>query len=137
MSKMKKIMVVLVLVLGFFAAQQTQAATVDDIVRKLGRGVTNTALGALEIPIKIWDVNKSEGGIAAVTYGVFKGVAFCIGRELAGVAEVVTFPLPLPGCPSNPEGTGWGYGPIMTPEWIIDPIHDPYGTVYDETQVSI
>ncbi len=137
MLNLKKILLILVLIVGFFAAQQSEAATIDDMVRKLGRGVCNTALGALEIPVKIWQTNREDGGLAAVTYGVFKGIVFFIGRELVGVTEIVTFPLPLPGCPKNKEGTGWGYGPIMYPEFIIDPSTDPFSTVFPETEVVI
>ena len=48
--------------------------------RKLGRGITNVALGALEIPMRIYDVNEEDGGFAAVTYGVLKGISFKIRR---------------------------------------------------------
>lgn len=104
----------------------------DNPARKLGRGVANVALGALEIPVKISDVNKEDGGIAAVTYGVFLGVSYCIAREFVGVFEVVTFPFPMPGGDVKLDGNGWGYGPIMEPEFILDKEHNPFKMIYQD-----
>ncbi|NQU11000.1 exosortase system-associated protein, TIGR04073 family, partial [bacterium] len=50
---------------------------------------------------------RSEHGGAGLTYGVPKGFVRWVGRELVGVWEIVTFPLPLPK----------GYQPVMQPEW--------------------
>ena len=44
-----------------------------------------------------------------------------IKREIVGVIEIATFFVPLPGCRPDPYEAGWGYGPIMRPEWIITP----------------
>ena len=104
-----------------------------DPLRKLGRGITNAGLGVLEIPIRIYDVNYEEGGIAAWTYGTFKGIGYFVARECVGVVEIVTFPMPLPGTPDDPHDTGWGTGPIMEPEWIIDTEHDAYNVVYQKS----
>ncbi len=104
-----------------------------DPIRKFGRGISNAAFGALEIPITVYDVNFDEGGIAAVTYGTFKGIARFIAREFVGVTEIVTFPMPLPGCPDDPRDAGWGTGPIMNPEWVVDTEHNAYNVVYQKT----
>lgn len=102
-------------------------------LRKLGRGMTNVAFGALEIPIKIYDVNQADGGLAAISYGTLQGAAFCIVREVVGVIEVVTFPMPLPDCPDNSLDMGWGYGVILEPEFVVDQEHNLFNIVYQDT----
>lgn len=63
---------------------------------KLGRGVVNTTLGVLEIPKqsvkRAIDTKTSYGYIS----GGFLGIGYFVLRELAGVYEIVTFPVPLP-----------------------------------------
>ncbi len=103
-----------------------------DPFRKLGRGVVNVAFGALEIPMKVYDVNKDEGGLAGCTYGLFKGIGYCIAREVIGVIEIVTFPMPLPGATDSKRDAGWGYGPFIEPEWVVGPDHDIYNIIYQD-----
>ncbi len=105
-------------------------------LRKLGRGICNVALGVLEVPVKIYDVNQEEGGLAAVTYGALLGLSYCVAREVVGVTEVITFFVPLPGCKEDPREEGWGYGAIMRPEWVIDERHDIYNIVYQDLPVD-
>ena len=100
------------------------------ITRKLGRGITNVAFGALELPLKMYEVNFEEGGFAACTYGVLYGLYFVIKREIVGVVDIVTFFCPLPGCRQDPNEAGWGYGPLMRPEWIVTPDRDRYNIIY-------
>jgi putative exosortase-associated protein (TIGR04073 family) len=102
------------------------------IARKLGRGIANLGLGALEVPMKIYDVNEEEGGFAAVTYGVLKGVCYFIAREVIGLVEVLTFPVPLPGATVDTHEEGWGYGPLMKPEFVLDKEHDFYNVVFQD-----
>ena len=104
-----------------------------DPIRKLGRGISNAAFGVLEIPIRAYDVNYEEGGIASVTYGALKGVAYFVAREFVGVTEIITFPVPLPGTPDDIHDAGWGTGPIMMPEWIVDTDHNAYNIVYQKS----
>jgi len=104
----------------------------DNPARKLGRGIANTAMGILEVPIKISDVNKEDGGIAAVTYGTCLGLAHFVAREVVGVFEIVTFPFPMPGGDVELDGNGWGYGPIMTPEFIVDEDHNLLKVVHQD-----
>ena len=101
-------------------------------VEKLSRGIANAAFGPLEILMKGWDVTQELGGIAGITYGPLKGVAYCIAREVVGVVDIVTFPFPLPGCPDDPEGFGAGYGPIMRPAWVVDIEHNAFDFVFDD-----
>ena len=104
----------------------------DNPARKMGRGITNVALGVLELPIKIADVNNEDGGIAAVTYGTILGLSHFIAREFVGVFELVTFPFSLPGGDVELDGNGWGYGPIMTPEFIVDENHNLFKMVHQD-----
>ena len=102
------------------AAAEDESAfstALQGITRKLGRGVTNVAFGALELPLKMYEVNFEEGG-------------FVVEREIVGVVDIATFLVPLPGCRQDPNEAGWGYGPIMRPEWIITPDKNYYNFVY-------
>ena len=112
----------------------TVAVNADDQgpMRKLGRGVANLALGACEVPLKVYDVNQTEGGVAAVTYGLFKGIAYFLAREGVGLAELLSFPVPLPGMNESPNEGGWGYAPMMYPEFIFDTEHNPYNIIYQD-----
>ena len=105
-------------------------------VEKLGRGIANCAFGPFELPMKWHDVTFEYGGIVGLTYGTLKGVCYVIAREVVGVVDIITFPVPLPGCPNEAEGFGWGYGPIMRPAWVIDPDHDWWNFVYDRNTMS-
>jgi len=98
--------------------------------RKLGRGISNVAFGALEIPLHIAEIHFEEGGIAASTFGVLKGCGYFVVRECVGVFEIITFPIPFPFSPNDPNGIGAGWGPIMTPEWIITPETNRYNVVF-------
>ena len=104
------------------------------ISRKLGRGISNVAFGVLEVPIRIYDVRFEEGGISAVTFGAINGVGYFIAREFVGLFEIITFPFPMPFTPNDHiNGAGWGYGPILSPEWIVTPETDLWNTVFNQT----
>jgi len=123
----------IVLTIVMFVSMNVQAG---NPARKLGRGICNVGLGPLEILMKGYDVNREEGGFAAVTYGIFLGIGYCVAREVIGVTEVVTFLMPLPGCKDDPREDGWGYGPIMRPEWVVDEQHDIYNIIYQDLPVD-
>lgn len=127
-----KAVLALLIVSGIFFTMDSQAG---NPLKKLGRGVCNVGFGGLEIPLVIYDVNQEEGGLAALTYGSFMGIGMTLARMSVGVVEIITFPFPLPGCADDPRDTGWGYGPIMRPEWIIDPNHNAYNIFYQDTAV--
>lgn len=134
----KQMVLAALFMVSVFSAAPASADTVDNITKKLGRGVANVGFGPLEILIRPWDVNNESGGIAALTYGVFKGVVCVVVRECVGVAEIVTFPFPLPNCPEDPMDAGWGYGPILPPswpEWVVDIDHNAYNFFYDDQTV--
>ena len=71
---------------------QTEPGT--NKVRKLGRGIANMATGILEIPINIFQVDKNDGGFAALTYGTARGAwRFLIRSAFVGPWEITTFPM--------------------------------------------
>lgn len=98
--------------------------------RKLGRGIIGVGFGALELPIKVMEVNFEHGSLPAISWGILEGVGWVIAREVVGIIDVVTFYMPLPGCTFNKNIEGWGYGPIMEREWIITPETNAYGFFY-------
>ena len=112
------------------AQENITPSIVDQIVRKLGRGISNVAFGALEFPIVWHQVNFEEGGLAACTYGILRGVVAVLVREGVGIVEIVTFPFPLPGCSDMPNSPASGYGPIVEPEWIVTPAQNKYNFIY-------
>jgi putative exosortase-associated protein (TIGR04073 family) len=114
----------------------TLGVQAGDPFRKLGRGIINVGFGVCEIPMKVYDVNKEEGGLAAVSYGTLKGIGFFIAREVVGVVEIATFPMPLPGATDSPNDSGWGYGPWMQPEFVVGPDHDIYNIIYQDLPIN-
>ena len=78
-----------------------------DPIRHLGRGVSNVLTGVWEVPFNIYNVNKSDGDVAAVTYGLFRGIWRCCVREMVGVGEIITFP--------------FGWQPVIEPEFPFEP----------------
>lgn len=104
-------------------------------IEKLSRGIANVGFGPLEILMKGYDVTQDMGGIAGLTYGPLKGIAYTVAREVVGVTDIVTFPFPLPGCPDDPNDAGWGYGPIMRPAWVVDIEHNWGDFVYDSDMI--
>lgn len=102
------LLLVLVLLLPIRAmAEIDDAPKGHNALRKLGRGFANVLFGIVEVPNQVTKVTSEHGGGAGVTYGVGKGFVRWIGRELAGVYDIVTFPVPLPH----------GYKPVMRPEF--------------------
>ena len=75
-------------------------------VDKLGRGLANMVTGVLALPGSIAE-GAHENGASGAAVGLGKGIARTIARELVGVYEFVTFPLPAPR----------GYRPILDPPY--------------------
>ncbi len=131
----------LVLPVLLLVATLTPAMAVEELessgpITKLGRGVANIAFGPLELLKQPYDINQNMGAIPSLTYGVLRGVCYTVAREVVGVIDIVTFPMPLPGCTDDPEDYGWGYGPLMRPAWVMDIEHNPYGFFYEKTVVA-
>ncbi len=79
------------------------------VIRKLGRGLGNTAFGWLEIFNQPLRAMEESGSFAGMTTGVAKGAFYFVGRTVVGVLEIITFPLPNPTV---------GYEPIIEPEFV-------------------
>lgn len=105
-------------------------------MEKLGRGVINIAFGPLELIQQPMDVAQEKGNLAAISYGLFRGIGMTVARIVVGSIDVVTFLMPLPGCPDEPEDFGWGYGPMIRPAWVVDHEHNAYNFFYDDNALS-
>ena len=88
---------VILLALTAFARCDIQDPPSNDYgpTRKLGRGLSNFFLGAAEIPVTVCTVNTHEGNAAAAGYGVVRGVGRAVSRHVAGLFEIVLFPVPV------------------------------------------
>lgn len=107
---MRKVFVILMVsILTFSFIAPIFAA--DNISEKLGRGVTNVLTGVLEIPKQI-DVEWKASNNAAIGIftGLFKGVAYGIGRIVSGAYDIVTFPANIPK----------EYDSLVKPEFIFN-----------------
>jgi putative exosortase-associated protein (TIGR04073 family) len=78
--------------------------------KKLGRGLANTAFGWLEVPKGIEKVGDENNFIAALTWGTIYGAGNAVVRTLAGVYEIVTFPVPAPP----------NFEPLVKPDFPIN-----------------
>ena len=132
-----KSMVLIGLLMTFLCigTARAEGSLLNNMVEKLGRGVANVAFGPLELLMKPYDVNNEQGAIASLTYGVIKGVVYTVGREVTGAINIVTFPMPLPGCPEDPMDAGWGYGPMMRPAWVVDVQHNAFNFFYNDQTI--
>src|SRR5689334_17357829 len=74
-------------------------------VDKLGRGVAGITTGVLALPGTMMEETR-EDGASGIPIGFGKGLARTVARELVGVYELVTFPLPVPG----------DYRPVLRPD---------------------
>ena len=134
----KSFLVAAFVAVTFFGTISTVRAEEPGImlpVMKLGRGITNVAFGVFEIPMRWTEVNNDQGGLAGITYGTLKGVCYFVARVVVGAVDIVTFPIPLPGCPDYPEDAGWGYGPIMKPAWVVPVSSDWNNFVYSNEAI--
>lgn len=82
----------------------------DDAGTKLGRGLSNTAFGMFEMVNELGTQSDKHGPWIGVPAGIIRGAVFGLGRELAGVCEIITFPFP--------NGKR-GYEPLVLPESVF------------------
>jgi len=75
--------------------------------RKLGRGFAAMTCGVMELPGNMVKLTRERGPAYGFTLGVAQGLGMIVVRELVGVYEFVTFPIPAPP----------GYRPIIRPEF--------------------
>ncbi|MBV9008699.1 MAG: exosortase system-associated protein, TIGR04073 family [Verrucomicrobia bacterium] len=62
--------------------------------RKLGRGLSNFFLAPAEVPVTIATINTDEGNAAAAGYGVVRGLGRSGVRHIAGLVEILLWPVP-------------------------------------------
>lgn len=70
---------------------------VNGMATKAGRGLSNMALGWLEIPKQIYVTSKEDGAAKGALIGPFKGIGMTLVRTIVGVAEFTTFFVSSPG----------------------------------------
>jgi len=124
-----------VMVGGSFTAKAADDAWIMRPAEKLGRGITNVAFCFLELPMAWTEVSEDKGALAGLTYGTLRGVIYTVARIGVGVVDVVTFPFPLPNCPDDLDDVGWGYGPIMTPAWVVPVGKDWNNFIYSDEAI--
>ncbi len=76
------------------------------ITTKLGTGLSNLVLSPLEIPKNIINTTNEANLALGSTGGVAKGFLHMAGRFMAGIVDVMTFPLPTE--------------PLTTPQFVWD-----------------
>ncbi len=103
---LKKLVFLSLFVSAFLISQPCYA---QDAFTKLGRGVSNTLTGWVELPKNIYNTSAEDNAFAGLTLGTAKGVGMAIVRTGAGLYEVATFPFPI-----NPE-----YRPVLEPEYVF------------------
>ena len=82
---------------------------VEGSSRKLGRGISNVLTAPLELIRQPYLMSEERSsGLAGATEGLVKGIWWTLGRELAGVYDVVTFYAPIPK----------GFRSLIRPEYI-------------------
>jgi putative exosortase-associated protein (TIGR04073 family) len=90
----------------------------DTATEKAGRGLAAMTTGFLEVPGQMVAETRLHGAAYGVPFGFVEGLGGIVVRELVGVYEFVTAPIPAPA----------DYRPILQPEY-------PWG-YFDETRVA-
>lgn len=70
---------------------------VDGMSTKLARGVSNVALGWLELPKQVYLTFRDDGTAKGIFVGPLKGVGMTLVRTISGAGETATFFIPYPG----------------------------------------
>jgi putative exosortase-associated protein (TIGR04073 family) len=86
------------------------AASAQTWERKLARGLSGMVAGVLELPGNMVAGTQVRGPGEGLPFGLAKGLGMVVVRELVGVYEFVTTPLPAPE----------GFRPILRPEFPWD-----------------
>jgi len=103
--------ILLIGLIFLFVFNLAAPAYCDDALRKLGRGISNVLTFPFEIPEQARRVNDTDGPVAALTYGMLKGIVMSGIRAVTGVYEIATFPIPVPR----------DYRPILNdPEFLFE-----------------
>jgi putative exosortase-associated protein (TIGR04073 family) len=89
-------LVVMVMSTGVYADGLRTGFSVEGSRDKLVRGVLNIADSVVEVPGTMMRKSHKEGIVSGMTLGMVDGIFNTAKRALAGVWEVVTFPIPIP-----------------------------------------
>jgi putative exosortase-associated protein (TIGR04073 family) len=97
--------------MGLVAACLSRPATAraDTPLDKLGRGVAGMVGGVVELPGNMVEESRRRGP-EGLPLGFAKGLGMIVAREVAGVYEFVTAPIPVPH----------GYRPVLEPDYPWD-----------------
>jgi len=112
----RKIIVIALLCSAIFLTQQP-ACRADTVFRKFTRGLTNILTGPFELvrqPFVLHD-EYDYNVVAAFFGGIFTGVYATVVRELCGVYDLVTFPIPVPA----------EYRSLIDPPTVFDDYEKP------------
>ena len=60
---------------------------------KLGRGISNLIIAPTEFFTTVNQINQTEGNSAGAGYGVWKGAGRTAARQVAGLVEILNFPV--------------------------------------------
>lgn len=85
---------------------------------KLTSGFSNLLLGIVEVPKNIINTTNQTNVLFGITGGVMKGTIHALGRSIAGIVDIVSFPVPTkpitkPGYVWENFYTDTQYGPFM------------------------
>jgi putative exosortase-associated protein (TIGR04073 family) len=89
----------------------------DTVQLKLGSGVSNILLGLVEVPKNIISTSNQANVLLGITGGTVKGTAHALGRTLAGIVDVLSFPVPTKPI-TNP--------PFVWQNWYTDTTYGPF-----------
>jgi len=104
---MKQILKVLSIIV-IMATLWVNLSYADGAFIKLGRGLANTFTGWIEIFTTLHESCLEHDYIVGYFYGLPKGAVRAMLRTIAGVYEVVTFPIPIPA----------DYESVIEPEFV-------------------
>lgn len=116
MDNKRRIVFVSLLCIAMLLAQQPTCRA-DTIFKKFSRGFTNIATGSFELfrQPKVLHDEYGYNGLAAVFAGIFTGIGATVVRELCGVYDVVTCPIPFPA----------EYRSLIDPPTVFDDYEKP------------
>ncbi len=112
------------IVLGVVGVLTSTAADTQTWERKFARGFTGMTLGVLEVPGNMVVESDARGPGEGLPFGFVKGLGMLVVRELVGVYEFVTAPLPAPE----------DFRPIVEPELPWDYFAAPSAAAIDDDE---
>jgi putative exosortase-associated protein (TIGR04073 family) len=86
-------------------------------VDKFKRGLAGIMFGGIEVPATLCEESRNQGWVWGVSVGFFKSVGNFAAREVTGVFEFVTAPIPWPDDQYNPYmDTAYPWDRFNTPK---------------------